>query len=374
MENLSSNILYLSDAISANLPGDMVSDIFTRLPVKSLCRFKCVSKSMYSMLHSPNFVKKHTNRAIQKDPSMILRTEFRLYAAEEDEEHSKVRKLQVPFARSLEKIGISGSCNGLLCISDQRHDEDIYIYNPSTRVYRKLPVPEFDIPTNIDSTFFTSLGFGFHQNDYKLVRSLYLYDKPLEDIDSYKCEARIYSFSTNKWRKIGVIPFHIRSRVAIMVHNNFVWTASRGLGTGMSILVVAFDLDREEFWEVPRPEITITRQCQIEVNVFEGRFSIYYMWKNDRVEIWTMEEFRVKQSWKKQFVIGPNLSLDNGFLYLKPLLVMRKGKILIEQGEGELILYDPKSETATNFKIRAAPRWFRVTSFVGSLVSPFHNQ
>ncbi|KAL5769263.1 hypothetical protein ACOSQ2_016046 [Xanthoceras sorbifolium] len=372
MVSISTNIPYFFDVLSENLPGDIIFDIFIRLPVKSLCRFKCVSKSMYSMLHSSNFIKKHINRAMQKDLSMILRTEFRLYAAaeEEDEKRSKVRKLQVPFASSLEKIEILGSCNGLLCISDQQRNEDIFIYNPSTGVHRKLPVPEFDIPT-IESTCLTSLGFGFHQNDYKLLRSVYLYDKPFQNMDSYECEARIYSFSTNNWRKIGKIPFHISSRAAIMFHNNFVWKASKGFVRGMLVPVVAFDLDKEEFWEVPRPEIANPEEGQIEVGVFEGRFSIYHMWKSDRVEIWTMEEFGVKHSWRKLFVIRPKLAMDEGFVYLKPLLMMRNGKILIEMCEGHLILYDPGTKTAINFKIQGAPIWFQVTSFVSSLVSPF---
>ncbi|KAL5756370.1 hypothetical protein ACOSQ2_021116 [Xanthoceras sorbifolium] len=371
MVSLSTNIPYFPDTLSENLPGDIISDIFSRLPVKSLCRFKCLSKPMYSMLHNPNFIKKHINGAMMKDPSMLLRTEFRLYAAEEDEKWSKVRKLKVPFAQSLEKIQISGSCNGLLCISDQRRNEDIFIYNPSTGVHRKLPAPVFDIPT-IESTCFTSsLGFGFHENEYKLLRSIYLYDKPFENIESYECEARMYSFSTNNWRKIGEIPFHIFSRAAIMFRNNFVWKASRGIVRGMSVPVVAFDLDREEFWEVPRPEIVNPRQGEIEVGVFKEHFSIYHMWKGDRVDIWTMKEFGVEQSWRKLFVIRPKLAMDEGFLYLKPLLVMRNGKILIEMREGKLILYDPRTKIATDFKIRGAPIWFQMTSFVDSLVSPF---
>lgn len=162
--------------VSANLPTDIITDIFTRLPVKSLIRFKCVSKSMYALVHNKIFIKKHVNRAIhQSDPKLILKNEFKLFGVEiiNDKKLIRARKLQVPFALSLEKVEISGSCNGLLCISDQRCNEDIFLFNPSTRKYKKLPVPEFDVPT-IETTCFTSLGFGYHQaeDDYKVIRSI----------------------------------------------------------------------------------------------------------------------------------------------------------------------------------------------------------
>ncbi|KAK0596379.1 hypothetical protein LWI29_015126 [Acer saccharum] len=104
------------------------------------------------------------------------------------------------------------------------------------------------------------------------------------------------------------------------------------------------------------------------------RFSIYNTWNNIRVESWKMKELRWMYSWKKLFVIEPNLALDEGFVHVKPLLAMRNDEILIEKREGQLILHDPRSEIETYFKIRGDPRLFHETGFVGSLVSPFHNQ
>ncbi|XP_044500994.1 F-box protein CPR1-like [Mangifera indica] len=359
--------------VSANLPSDIINDIFARLPVKSLVRFRCVSKSMFALLQSKKFIKKHLDRAMQIDPNLILRTDFKLFAVD-DEQWSKARKLKVPFGLCLEKVEVSGSCHGLLCISDQRCNEDIYLFNPSTGVYRKLPPPEFDVPT-IETTCFTSLGFGFHggENDYKVLRSIFLYDKPFEDIDSYQCEARIYSLTTDKWKKIGDVPFHISTRAAVCIADRyFIWKASRGFGRRMSILVVAFDMDKEEFNEVGKPEVSDPTSCQIEVGVMNEQFSIFHMWRGERVEIWAMKEFGVKESWKKMIVIGPQMMMDPNYMFLKPLYMKKNGEILMEKGEGKLVVYQPQQQIVNDFTaIRRAPRWFFLYTYVGSLVSPF---
>ncbi|OEL25973.1 hypothetical protein BAE44_0013003 [Dichanthelium oligosanthes] len=38
---------------AANLPHDLVVEILSRLPAKSLCRFKCVSRSWRTLISDP---------------------------------------------------------------------------------------------------------------------------------------------------------------------------------------------------------------------------------------------------------------------------------------------------------------------------------
>lgn len=48
--------------------NDMIVETLSRLPVKSLMRFKCVCKSWYSLVKDPNFIYKH----LEKDNNMRL--------------------------------------------------------------------------------------------------------------------------------------------------------------------------------------------------------------------------------------------------------------------------------------------------------------
>ncbi|KAJ8770516.1 hypothetical protein K2173_018007 [Erythroxylum novogranatense] len=321
--------------ISATLPSDILTDIFSRLPVKSIARFKCVSKSMSLLLKNPVFVKQHLQRAISEDPNLILKVDHKLFSVE-DEDWSKCRKLHIPFTSSMERVELSGSCNGLLCISDQLCDEDIFLYNPSIGVSRKLPSPYFDVPAT-EGSCFTTIGFGFHQaeNDYKIVRCVYLYDKPFLDIESYRCEARVYSLSTNKWKKIGVIPFHLGYRTAIWLGNEyFVWKASRVTGQRVTSLVVSFDMNREEFKEIPQPDTNYPEDTHVEVgSLGAGYLSMFYLRSNDGVDIWSMKDYCVKESWNLLFVIRRPEIVNHRYMFLRPLAILKNGEIVIEAGE-----------------------------------------
>ncbi|GAV65220.1 hypothetical protein CFOL_v3_08735, partial [Cephalotus follicularis] len=354
------------------LPSDIIIDIFTRLPVKSLAQFKCVAKPIYALLHNPNFIKRHLDHKIHQDPNLILKLDSKLFAVE-DEEWRKARRLQLPFAQSLEKLELSGSCNGLLCISDQLCNEDIFLYNPSTGSFNKLSFPEFDIPTS-ETTCFTALGFGYHHgggDDYKVIRFVYHYDKPFVDIDSYECEARVYSLRNNTWKKTPDVPFHISSRAGLWLGNEFlVWKASRGFGRRMSTLVVCFDMEKEEFREIPQPKLQDNEDSHIELGKLGSWFCIYHVSRNEGVGIWSMMEFGVKESWAMLYFIGRPVIVDEYFMYLRPVTVLNTGEILVNKGEGELILYDPQGETYRDVNIRGATRRFVASAYVGSLVSP----
>lgn len=56
----------------SNLYEDVTLNILSRLPVKTLSRFKCVSKQWNFLLSSPNFVKLHLSRASQNSSDVML--------------------------------------------------------------------------------------------------------------------------------------------------------------------------------------------------------------------------------------------------------------------------------------------------------------
>jgi F-box interacting protein len=359
--------------MTANIPSDIISDILTRLPVKSLTRFKSVSKSMLAFLGNPEFVKQHLKRANLKNPNLVLKHDSKLFYVE-DEEWSKARRLPLPFSLCLEKVEISGSCNGILCISDQQCNQDIFLLNPSTGVFKHLPFSGFDIAAVENS--FTTMGFGYHQaeDDYKVIRCVYIYDKPFIDIDSYECEARVYSLKAGEWKDIGTIPYHLGYKAAIWLGNDFlIWKATIGLGRTGRYLIVSYDMSKEEFKEIPQPIVNYNDELHMEVSVFDGLLSTFYLSKYDEAHIWSMKEYGVTDSWELRVVIKLPWRVENyNYIFLKPLTILKNGEILIEAGEKARILHDPKKDSYRIINpIRGVPRRFLVTPIVGSLVSPF---
>ncbi|KAJ0453926.1 putative F-box domain-containing protein [Helianthus annuus] len=52
--------------MSNDLCEELIVDIFSRLPTKSLLRFRSVSKSLYACIGSPEFIRLHALRSPEK--------------------------------------------------------------------------------------------------------------------------------------------------------------------------------------------------------------------------------------------------------------------------------------------------------------------
>lgn len=174
----------MTDKTMKILPEDVAIYIFFRLPVKSLSRFKCVTKSWYTLIKSSNFINLHLNRTTTTKDEFILfkRTHkepqgfknilsFLLSADGEDDLDSISPDLDVPYlSTSYGSIfhQLTGPCTGLIFLTDSIN---FVLLNPATRNYRLLPSSPFVCPRG----FYRSIGgvgFGYEsvQKKYKVCR------------------------------------------------------------------------------------------------------------------------------------------------------------------------------------------------------------
>ncbi|PON54620.1 F-box domain containing protein [Parasponia andersonii] len=154
-----------------SLNEDVVIIILSKLPVKSLIRFKCVCKSWYSLIQSPFFITTHlnSNKVHHRDYLGLLMNDgvitsrqylisFFSYNPIKFDMMKFSSKLILPFKCPR----IIGSCNGLLCMVTETFE--YYVLNPATREFKTLEQHE-----HWENLCY---GFGFDPkaNDYKLVR------------------------------------------------------------------------------------------------------------------------------------------------------------------------------------------------------------
>ncbi|KAL4555113.1 hypothetical protein LXL04_037724 [Taraxacum kok-saghyz] len=167
--------------MSNYLCEELIDEIFTRLPSKTLLRFRSLSKSLWSCISSPGFIRMHTFRSPQK---ICFRHVMN------DEERSSFYTLH-------------GEDELPLCLCPQRGYIGFSLWNPSIR--RKLNVPQ--CPQRSDPLL-EGIGFGFDplNDDYKIVWFSCAKGKE----NSY-----VYAMKTGAWCEIaspkpqfGWIPFH----------------------------------------------------------------------------------------------------------------------------------------------------------------------
>ncbi|XWS13371.1 hypothetical protein CRYUN_Cryun36dG0031900 [Craigia yunnanensis] len=190
----------------SQLPHDIIVNILSRLPVKSLIRSRCVCKPWRSLISDPQFAKmqlvpsqknSHVNlhRALLST-SPLVSIDYKAYSGDEDD--SKVISgLEYPTAMKKDSdydVDLVGSCDGLVCLL--LDDEEFILWNPSTKESKAL----LELSYVLDGTFSYGLGYDFSTDDYKLVKVC------CPDNVSEGTKVQVLSLKTNIWRGTSDLP------------------------------------------------------------------------------------------------------------------------------------------------------------------------
>ncbi|KAI8008747.1 F-box/kelch-repeat protein [Camellia lanceoleosa] len=128
--------------MSDYLPEEVLIEILSRLPVKSLLRFTCVSKPWRSLITSPSFINTHLNKSTNNTLTHLLL--LRYTCLNPNQEHYSLHFDNKTFNRYAQFISpfkthfyfrVVGTCNGLVCLSDDRFGDkhNIILWNPMIR-------------------------------------------------------------------------------------------------------------------------------------------------------------------------------------------------------------------------------------------------
>ncbi|GMI96157.1 hypothetical protein like AT3G23880 [Hibiscus trionum] len=321
-------------------PQEIVVEILSYLPVKSLLRFTCVSKSWKTLKSDPFFIKKHlkTDPKFSKKRVLInsggaqIRgiTTFSVNAIFDDPIVTNTT------FEDLSYEWVVGSCDGLICIATSQ--DAIILVNPTLRVSKMLP--DFGFKKSWNSDCYTVYGFGFDASvdDYKVVRIRSYPNEAFED--GYESVVEVHSLRTNCWKMILELPFGIPFRTAGKhVNGTLNWHVS--LDT-----IISLDLAQETCNEVPQPCYG-DGASERSLGVLDGCLCVLCNFERLYADVWVMKEYGKRESWTKLVTItymGVPMYPDNYeyFEYFAaPLFVSRSGEILL-QFSVELILYNPK--------------------------------
>ncbi|KAL4599908.1 hypothetical protein ACB092_11G160800 [Castanea dentata] len=317
-----------------DLPDDIVLNILTRLPAKSVIRFRCVCKPWDSSITTPYFISTHFNNFAHDHDNgngdgdgdgYIIHMPWRLRATKNssnrpvctvafDRTFDRISEVEIPFDFPSGSAHIVGSCNGLLCLADIGNlnisDNVIYLWNPSIRKFKKLP------DSCLGRLGFVKYGFAYHSenNDYKVVRiSGYPGMRPpIPD------EIEVYTLSSDSWRRVGM-SLRVNVKVlddcfllpAPLVSGALHWISRvvEGEEERKVELIVSFDADSEEFRMLRMPDGAMSMvRFQTCLASFKGKLAFLTFGQSEQrggfqYSIWVMREYGVLESWNKLFVV-----------------------------------------------------------------------
>ncbi|KAI6694726.1 hypothetical protein NL676_022436 [Syzygium grande] len=152
--------------MAQKLTNDIIIEILLRLPVKSLVRFKCVSKQLHlqrlltgDVIPSQRIIKSSLLQTVDYE---VLNSDRNCDAGGD---LAVVKSHDLGGDNPGKEPGIVGSCDGLVCLSVFGR---FILYNPTTK--ESINVPDNLVPGN---EVFHSFGYDSALEDYKIVKGVW---------------------------------------------------------------------------------------------------------------------------------------------------------------------------------------------------------
>ncbi|OAY44853.1 F-box protein CPR1 [Manihot esculenta] len=363
--------------MSHNIPQDLLIEMLSSFPVKLLLKCRCACKAWDCLITNPFFTAKHLKKAAARNSELLL---FRYYIDGGNERYllhtnesfpeNPVEELHCPLKSLNHFVNIVGSCNGILCLSDDVngvYTNRAALWNPSVRKIVTIPSPNITLDSG--GQLFHSLGFGFDSklDDYKLVRVVYMEDNNFGiDIPPL---VEIYSLRRRCWRLIrhDLKYFNTASAQSAFVNGACHWAAYKPKnGNGVCNVIVSFALGEEAFGEMLVPKCLVDKYLFMDVAAFDGSLLLVpfheMTGEEDWFSVWMMKKYGDVESWIKLF----NISHLEGIQRL--VAVRPNGKFLLAKEDGKLVFYDPNTEEILDTGIFGEQNSFYLDILVDSLV------
>ncbi|XP_060201061.1 F-box protein CPR1-like [Lycium barbarum] len=376
----------MGNGIMKILPNDVAISILLRFPVKSLMRYRGISKIWCTLLQSSYFINLHLMwSSITEDEFILVKRSFEerpgqfkhvlsffSNVSDNDYLNPVSPDLDVPYLASnygSVSLQVSMPCNGLIALNDTL---SIVLLNPTTRKYNLLHPSSFGYPHGFDRDI-CGVGFGFDLmvNDYKVVRISEIYSDPYKDPCVTWIKVEIYDLGIDSWREQNYEDKELPSVFWNPCAEIFYRGACHWFATANTLQVIlCFDMSTDIFRDMKMPDTCyrFDGKCYGLVVLNKSLTLICYRdptceidLKEDFMDIWTMKVYGVNDSWIKRYSIRP--------LPIKSPLTIWKNLLLFQSKSGQLISYNFYSDEVREFNLYGYQGSLRVVLYKESLTS-----
>ncbi|MED6155642.1 hypothetical protein PIB30_006815 [Stylosanthes scabra] len=358
-----------SRRVSNTIPDDLAFNILSKLPLKSLKRFRCVCKSWAGLFENPHFMSMYRSNLMSKHecdnrdscllfnhsmPRTFYKNSIFLLSGERFDDECMM-KLELPplLEENDRNISIMGSSiNGTLCLNTEC---GVILWNPATAEFKAVPHGTIEFPADYES-FVSVEAFGYDTatNDYKIIRRAVAVGQVAANVEPPKPIWQIYSLKSNSWRTLGE---EVRIPCGNWGHCFHVYL--NGICHWWGVLsdndheevLVSYNLSNDEVVTTPL-DLLECKGCHTfgfkHLTLLNGSIAmITGSWSDQLFHIWVLGEVGVKESWTKLFTFGP---LDD--VMFRPIGVGKKGDIYFtREGDEELSNADMQAHALFRFDI-----------------------
>ncbi|KAG9160784.1 hypothetical protein Leryth_008625 [Lithospermum erythrorhizon] len=346
--------------IIPEVPTDILIDILSRIPPKSLLPFRSVCYAWRLLIDSNEFINIHLKKSQETNSnSSIILAGLGIYVIDLDTKDEYVALELTPPVKFFE---ISSSINGLFLVMSDKNDSPL-IWNPSTGELVAIPSSPVEYPHGtLPGSAYETYGFGFDSknDEFKVVKSVKCKGY---DYNWMNCETKVFSLKSNSWKNIDDFAYPLPHKriwgvyVEGALHCHFVMPEL--------IIIMAFNIGTETHYIVPSPNFPEGEERSETSTLAEigGCLSLVNPMNKFSVDVWVMKEYGVEKSWTKLFNVCPSLIDCNANLY--PLGYSKCGReVLLNCDDTKLFWYDLERESVVSVRVHNMPYVFYAMPFV----------
>ncbi|KAJ0940215.1 putative F-box domain-containing protein [Helianthus annuus] len=335
MQPATTKVVRLSKNTKISLPTEVLEEILSRLPVKSILRFRIVCKPWLSFISNPSFTRLHLSRATAAHHTALFIPTY-CYSSHKQHFFSTTREGgRLTHLMTLDKdytfdIAQVEHLNGLVFCSSFNYLAKsnlvyTFIVNPAMHKTFKLPdPPDHSLTNNTYGIASVCCFFGFDEsnNEHKILMIRKLLQPPT-------LEFMIFSMSTYSWRKIDVEPpigFSLIIRTSVCVNSVIHMMPFR------SVDILGFDLRTEKFTIINTPQGVKPHKSSSEYTIHRQTWPISNKPRiikvsgcvavacHDRVvdtnkmHIWILQDYE-NHVWVKEIITFPTSWIDLAMPY-----------------------------------------------------------
>ncbi|KAM7488748.1 hypothetical protein LguiB_026232 [Lonicera macranthoides] len=331
-----------------HLPDEIIDEILSRVPIKSLLRFKCVCRHWFSKISDPNFRHKREIESI-----LQIKSETRTISLHSIDGDKVVTESFVLPSNDrkyeCKRTFLSNSCNGLVIIC---FGKSFFLFNPSTRYLVKVLELNY---LRYNCVVMIGLCYDASTKDYKVVIR---FTHHSDDV-KYVVAA---SLKTKRWVEIN-FPFEAASvNAGPMVNGKMHWTVNEKFkNSSLPQEIICFDQHTNLFKEFPSPQSKFRGENAIAGLGVLGECLCMVRRKFHTVEILIMKEYGVKESWT---------SLSTVTFFSSPFLFIKNGEILGKIKGYQVFAHNPQKNTRRKFDLTGSNDLLHAVALVQNVLSP----
>ncbi|XP_047259292.1 F-box protein CPR1 [Capsicum annuum] len=306
------------------LPPEIITEILSRLPVKSLLKFRSVSKSWLALISNPEFINAHLSLSANKEETLHLIILI-------DLEFGDKRCFKGCPVASLFNNSVTQAVDLGYPIEDDSYE--LQSVGGGNGKHKNLP----EFGPRLEEPYYRPVyGLGYDELHHD-------YDVANDTVDDV--EIKVYSLKTD----FGNGKLH--------------WDMGREKKN-----IVSFDLANEKWDKVEKPYSIGVGETESSVRTMGSDLCVFTDYKQTHFCIWVMKEYGVKQSWIKKYTIR----YTNG-KYNKPFFIANKGEMLFLI-YSVFMIDNSKDDSyrCTNVTNRESNHDLRI--YIESLVCPFSTE